>query len=365
MNPLLPATLLAVSVVTTSYATSDHRPASDLPPGGLAATQVPQFVMIGFDDNPNLEPMEWILDFLAEKRNPAGLGQAATFDNAPVRGAFYSNGRYLDPSLKLREVHLRAHDEGHELGNHTYSHHQGGEFTVEEWLEEMRQNRRALVKAGIPATDQIGFRTPFLAYNAATFAAIAEFGFVYDTTIEEGNQPDQDGTNYLWPYTLDAGSPGNALSADQGQVERVASHPGVWEIPLHQFMVPKDELCEHYGVPAGLRQRIYHNVKTHEGWIWNREAGKITGLDWNVLEMAHLDGPDFLAILKYTLDLRLAGNRAPLMVGGHTQLYPVSKPDRREAMEAFIDYALSKTEVRLVTPRQVLEWLRKPVALAK
>jgi peptidoglycan/xylan/chitin deacetylase (PgdA/CDA1 family) len=352
---------------TSNAASAALRLPSSLPPAGLEATQVPQFVMIGFDDNPDLDPMTWILDYMAPKRNPAGQGHAATYDGVPARAAFYSNGKYLDPSLKMRQIHLRAFEEGHELGNHTYNHHHGGKFSAEEWLEEMRQNRRALLKAEIPAEAQIGFRTPYLGYNAATFTAIAEFGFVYDSSIEEGGQPDQDGTNFLWPYTLDQGSPGNAysFSAQGARVERVASHPSVWEIPLHQFMVPPDERCLQYDVPIGLRQRIYENVKTHAGWDWNREAGKITGLDWNVLELAHLNGPDFLAILKYTLNLRLAGNRAPLMVGGHTQLYPASKPDRREAMEAFIDYALSKPEVRLVTPQQVLAWLRSPVSLAE
>jgi len=92
--------------------------------------------------------------------------------------------------------------------------------------------------------------------------------------------------------------------------------------------------------------------------------GKITGLDWNVVEMATLDGPDFRAILDYTLELRLAGNRAPLMVGAHTALYPADKPDRREALEGFIHHALTHPEVRIVTPVQLLAWLRSPVALA-
>jgi hypothetical protein len=67
---------------------------------------------------------------------------------------------------------------------------------------------------------------------------------------------------------------------------------------------------------------------------------------------------EFLAILKYTLDLRLEGNRAPFMVGGHTALYPAIDPGRRRAIEEFIDYALSKPEVRFVTPLQLIGWMR-------
>lgn len=321
--------------------------------------------MIGFDDNPEVDPMEWIIDFLEDKRNPEGSDQSATFDGAPARVAFYSNGIYLDPSRKLRELHLRALKAGHEIGNHTYHHNHGAEFTVEEWKQELERNRQALLKAQIPAAAQQGYRTPFLEYNAATFTMLEELGFVYDSSIEEGYQADQDGTNFYWPYTLDEGSPGNRLSVEWGSKELVAMHRGLWEIPLHVFMVPKDERCGQYGVAEGLRQRVHDGIASDGGWEWPIESGKLTGLDWNVFEQARLSGGDFLAILKHTLDLRLAGNRAPFMVGGHTQLYPESEPVRRAAMEAFILYALSKPEVRLVTPQQMLQWLRDPVALGQ
>ena len=44
-----------------------------------------------------------------------------------------------------------------------------------------------------------------------------------------------------------------------------------------------------------------------------------------------------------------------------TSLYP--NPEQRRALEAFIDYALSKEEVRIVTPTKVIEWLREPRGL--
>ncbi|MCF3651357.1 polysaccharide deacetylase family protein [Synoicihabitans lomoniglobus] len=364
MKPLSLAVVFAASVALISPLHATNRAPAVSPPGGLTVAEVPQFVMLGFDDNPDVAPMRWIVDFMADQRNPVGQGRAATFDGAPARVAFYSNGIYFADTPGLPEIHVRAFAEGHEIGNHTQHHHHGGTFTEAQWREEMELCREVLAGAGIPRAAMIGFRTPFLEYNAATFAALAATGFTYDSTIEEGDPPDQDGTNFLWPYTLDTGSPGNALHVASEYREQIAPQPGVWEIPLHVFMLPADADCARYGVKSGLRQRAHDNILRDAGWEWSMEAGKITGLDWNVLEMAHLDGPDFLAILKYTLDLRLAGNRAPFMVGGHTALYPTDKPDRRAAIEAFVTYALSKPEVRLVTPTQVLAWLRKPVALA-
>jgi hypothetical protein len=123
-------------------------------------------------------------------------------------------------------------------------------------------------------------------------------------------------------------------------------------------MIPADADCERYGVKHGLRARVGAALKVGYGGGSGEPTEKITGLDWNVLEAAKCDGPEFLAILKYTLDLRLEGNRAPFMVGGHTALYPAIDPGRRRAIEEFIDYALSKPEVRFVTPLQLIGWMR-------
>lgn len=312
------------------------------------------FVMVGFDDNPEVEPMQWITDFALDLRNP---------DGSPVRFAFYSNGKYLDASPELREVHRQAWLAGHEVANHTHNHFHGGEFTTEAWFREMDQCRASLLACGIPNEAQQGFRTPFLEYNDDTFTAARQMGMVYDTSIEEGYQADHDGTNFLWPYTLDAGSPGNHATTQPGDSKRINSHPGLWEIPIHVFMVPPDDQAERYDIKPGLADRMAAYIKANGGWDWSTETRKISGLDWNVLEAAGRKGPEFLAILKHTLDLRLAGNRAPMMVGAHTAMFSLDKPDRREAMEAFIAYALEHPEVRIVTPMQLIKWLRNPQPL--
>lgn len=343
---------------------ADSRPAVAEPPGGLKVAEVPQFIVLSFDDNPAAEPMAWFLDVVAARRNPAGRGQAATFDGAPVRAVFFTNGKYLPGDGALVEAHRRAVAEGHELANHTHNHFRGGAFTVEQWRAELSACMAAFTAAGLPTGAVRGFRAPFLEYNAATFAALAAEGYLYDTSLEEGVQPDQDGRNFLWPYTLDGGSPGNAVRHPEGSARRVAAHPGLWELPLHVFIVPDDATAVRLGTTAGLRERVRANIKAGWGWDWDVQAAKISGLDWNVFEMAKLDAADFRAILHHALDLRLAGNRAPLMFGGHTALFPAERPDRRKALEEFIAHALTKPEVRFVTGLQLIEWLRDPRPLA-
>src|SRR5688500_16016746 len=66
--------------------------ASANPPGGLTASQVPQFVSISFDDNYDANGMNWTKDVLFNgKVNPAGSGNAATFDGTAARTTYYHN----------------------------------------------------------------------------------------------------------------------------------------------------------------------------------------------------------------------------------------------------------------------------------
>ena len=363
MLPRMLSVSLCMASLTAASAADRLAPAAH-PPAGLSPAQVPQFVLLGFDDNPKAEPVNWVVDYLAARRNPAGTGQAATFDGAPVRMVFFSNGRYWNNRLTVA-AHQRALAAGHEIANHTQNHEHGRKFTAEQWSQEMRTCGSIFAADGIPPAGIVGFRAPFLEYNAEMFAALAASGRLYDSSIEEGEAPDQDGTNFLWTYTLDEGSPGNAATFDAGDKRRVGRHPGLWEIPIHVFLVPDDAECARQGVAPGLRARIGKALKVSYGSGDGKPADKITGLDWNVFEAAHCTGPEFLAILKHTLDRRLAGNRAPFMVGGHTDLYPASKPERRKAIEDFIAYALSKPEVRFVKGTQLIDWLRDPIALKK
>jgi hypothetical protein len=81
---------------------------------------------------------------------------------------------------------------------------------------------------------------------------------------------------------------------------------------------------------------------------------------------------EFIATLEYTFDRHLAGNRSPMTVGLHSELYTIKadgKTDpaviraRRAAVEAFLAYALAKPEVRLVNHRELLGWLKNPALL--
>jgi peptidoglycan/xylan/chitin deacetylase (PgdA/CDA1 family) len=349
------------------YGFTDHRAWSQSPPGGLTAAQVPQFVQIGFDDNfrsglgtTPASGMTWATGFFKSLHNPAGTGNAGTFDGAAVRVSFYSNTTYIsdgfveDPVLVKRSWHTAILD-GHETGNHTHTHPDGGAFSVAQWLAEMQTCNDFLTRAFVPnepafsigsgpglsLASLIGFRSPFLDYNDNTMSALVNLGFTYDISVEEGWQLSDDAVDYNWPYTLDNGSPGGAAVG-----KPVGKHSGLWELGAAPFALP----------PA---------LRTQLGLT------KITGLDYNLFVSANLTKAQVLSILKYGLDQRLANNRAPFFIGAHTNIYtdsvslPNSTPQqRREAIEEFVTYALSKPQVRFVTGKDMISWMRQPVALS-
>jgi hypothetical protein len=357
-SPDAPEEVFVARKALGTYNYTDHVAWSQSPPGGLPAAQVPQFVQIGFDDNPRSSGMSWATTFFRTRRNPAGTGNAATFDNSLVRVSFYNNSTYISNGFvenptTVKESWRTAVNDGHETGNHTHGHPDGAGFTIGQWDAEMDLNTdwltRPYVANGVPGPSSglgaslasiEGFRAPFLSYNPNAFLAMKNNGFTYDISVEEGWQLNDTGTNFNWPYTLDNGSPGGtAVGRPTG------NHSGLWELGTAPFVTPPD-------------------VRQQTGLV------RITGLDFNVFISAGLNKAQALSLLKYNLDQRLGSNRAPFFIGAHTNIYTdaVTAPntttqERREVIEEFVIYALSKPQVRIVTAKSVINWMRNPVAL--
>jgi hypothetical protein len=376
----------------------DNVPWSQSPPFGLAVNRVPQFVAIGFDDNgysgldgsAGTGGFTWSTDLARTRHNPAGAGHAGSYDGAPVKFSYYLTTYYISiwgsesPTFVKRAWHQALLD-GHDMGDHTQTHSHGAAFSQAQWADEIQQCIDWVTKpfdpaevnfspdnnkgAGVPANILYGYRTPFLEYNDKTFTVLSQKHFYYDTSVEEGWQEDIDGKNMPWPFTLDHGSPGNELLVSWNldpPKEHMNNHPGLWELSPHPFIVPPDDQCAHYGISYSLRNKM-HDVAS---WF-DVESGKITGLDYNLWVQFKTTKAEFLAIWKYTLDQRLAGNRAPFTIGAHTDIYSskytaapnATAEERQQAIQEFVDYALSKPQVRVVSNKQILDWVRNPVPL--
>jgi peptidoglycan/xylan/chitin deacetylase (PgdA/CDA1 family) len=339
-----------------------RQPPSSLAPAARSGSPVdwraatPQFVAIGWDDNG--------FSGLPGSGGTGGLSWA--LDLAQSRGAqmsFYLTSCHAcsDEGEQVQRAWRRILEDGHEVGNHSVSHPDGSAFDQRTWRDELAECNRQLAALGLGVPT--GFRTPYLRYNDAALAAVSELGFAYDCSIEEGFQPDQDGSDFLWPYLLDAGSPGHEVEVARGERAPLTPHVGLWEMPAYAVIVPADEACARYGVAPGLRARCAARQP-----YFDARDGKITGFDYNLWVCFGMSRAEFVATLCHTLDLRLAGNRAPFLFGGHTDYYsskyagepmPGATLDERQAAVAeFLDYALARPEVRAVSTASVLSWIR-------
>ncbi len=343
------------------------RPPLKSPPGGLKPEQVPMFVTISSDDNRNPAGVKWLSQLINSKTNPAGAtgkNNPFTLDGKPAKMTFLHTGAYVGT---VGAEWKAAFDAGNEAGNHTQSHNEGVDGTqlpYATWLSEIVTSNGNIVSTGIPRDQIYGFRAPRLQYNDPLMSVLQAEGFLYDTSIEDGNAGGRDGTNFPWPYTLHDGAPGATTRAiwDKKGLLNIGSYPGLWEIPLSPFIVPPDHKD---GLPINLRAKVKAAITE---WDWSEEAGKITGFDYNLTatstSTAGLTDPDeIFAILKHTLDLRLQGNKAPLTIGVHSNYYGTPTAPMAIAVKRFVEYALTHPDVRLATHKQVIDWVQNPRAL--
>jgi peptidoglycan/xylan/chitin deacetylase (PgdA/CDA1 family) len=338
---------------------------SKSPPGGLKPEQVPMFVALGFDDNGFDDGLNWVKNTYDGIKNPAGAGNAGTYDGTPALATFYITSNY-GKDTAVKNAYVALYKAGHELGDHTVSHPNGANFSVAQWDSQIQGCIDFLTSSvSEKRAEIIGFRTPFLAYNTNTFTSLKSHDFHYDCSIEEGFQPEVDGTNFFWPYTLDGGSPGHDYEVSSGDLKAIGKYPGLWELPTYPVIGPPDSDAAKYGSTAGLRTRMKAAASYYDS-----ADGKVTGLDWNLWSEFKASKADFVATLEYTLDMRLRSNRAPLIFGTHSDIYSpqyeglkTGVADRRAAIAAFLAYAAGKPDVRIVSMRQVLDWIRNPVAL--
>ncbi len=95
-------------------------------------------------------------------------------------------------------------------------------------------------------------------------------------------------------------------------------------------------------------------------------------MDWNLWLEYSMTPVEFLATLRYTLDLHLQGNHCPMTVGLHPHLYSehysheafrCSTSERRMALDRFLEDTLRHPEVRVISHRELLEWMTHPQAL--
>ena len=141
---------------------------------------------------------------------------------------------------------------------------------------------------------------------------------------------------------------GLLYATEQAGVADTGKQPGLWELPQNYLRWPET--------------RTGNIGYCDKDWFWAFRKGD-----------PQTRGAKTASVLKYNLDLRLAGNRAPFHLCLHSQEWAdpswvKNAPTenmlaKQAALQEFLTYALSKPEVRVVRQIDVIRWMREPVPL--
>ena len=180
-------------------------------PGGLSQHQVPQFVLLSFDDAVNDLNRDFYRRVFNSRVNPNGC---------PISATFFVSHEWTDYSL-VNELYLA----GHELASHSVTHSHPGDRGDLGWAQELAGQAELLSTHGlVEPQDVTGVRAPFLETGGdAMFGAMEQFGFLYDSSLPSRYQ-----SPALWPYTAHQGSRQSCHIPPCP----TASHPDLWEVPL-------------------------------------------------------------------------------------------------------------------------------------
>jgi len=289
-------------------------------PGGLDPQQVPQMIMLTFDDainDNNLEIYEQIFD--GGLKNPNGCD---------VKATFFVSHEYNNYSM-VQELHRR----GHEMAAHSITHDNEESYwdngTELNWSAEMGGLRDMLSTWGnVPAEDIYGSRAPLLRLGGnRQFSALEKEGFVYDSSMVAplANPP-------LWPYPLAFSAPHRCHGNFQKCPTR--SH-SIMEMVMNEFD-PREE-------PGSNDEEI-------SGCVMLDSCS------------GYIRTPDNLYnVLTHNMIRHYEQNRAPLGMFLHAA-WLKKQPEMLDALLFWMDEVLSTySNVYFVTMSQVLAWMQSPV----
>ncbi|OBZ79975.1 hypothetical protein A0H81_01437 [Grifola frondosa] len=297
--------------------------ASPNPPGGLNASDVPQFLVFTADDAVQSYTLDAVNQFLAQRKNPNGCQPKMTY---------YTSINYTNYTL-VTDWFVA----GNEIADHTMTH------VGTPPADEVNGNLIALnALAGIPLQSIIGFRAPFLNYTVDTLKLLASVGFTYDSSATASLPVTDPNTDANWPYSLDYGMANDCL-----EVENICKGepklPGFWEVPMYAMF---DDL----GV---------NGPHLMDPWLDMANGANVVN-DTATLEY-----------MKNTFTAHYTGNRQPF--GLYTHPIHVSRTvpgatvtnSTINMINSFIDWAQEQPNVWIVSSEQLLAWVQNPVPISQ
>ncbi|XP_045481551.1 uncharacterized protein LOC123685740 isoform X7 [Harmonia axyridis] len=277
-------------------------------PGDIPPDQLPQIVLLTFDDSVNDLNKGLYQDLFEKGRvNPNGC---------PISATFYVSHEWTDYSQVQN-----LYSDGHEIASHTISHSFGEQFSQKKWTREIAGQREILAAyGGVHLEDIRGMRAPFLSVGGnKMFKMLYDSNFTYDSSmpIYENKPPS-------WPYTLDYKLFHDCMIPPCP----TRSYPGVWEVPMVMWQdlnggrCSMGDACSNPADAEGVHKMIMKNFQRH-----------------------------------YTT------NRAPFGLFYHAAWF--TQPHHKEGFINFLDNILAMRDVWVITNWQAVQWVRDPTPTSR
>ncbi|XP_008216281.1 uncharacterized protein LOC100120260 isoform X2 [Nasonia vitripennis] len=276
-------------------------------PGDYLPEEIPQIVLLTFDDSVNDLNKGLYADLFEKGRNnPNGC---------PISATFYVSHEWTDYS-QVQNLYAA----GHEIASHTVSHSFGEQFSARKWSREVAGQREILsAYGGVKLEDVRGMRAPFLSVGGNNmFKMLWDTNFTYDSSmpIYENRPPS-------WPYTLDYKLFHDCMIPPCP----TRSYPGLWEVPMVMWQdlnggrCSMGDACSNPPTADGVYKMLIKNFERH-----------------------------------YTT------NRAPFGLFYHAAWF--TQAHHKEGFISFLDTIVAMDDVWVVTNWQALQWVRNPTPLA-
>ncbi|XP_014676182.1 PREDICTED: uncharacterized protein LOC106816133 [Priapulus caudatus] len=299
----------------------DCKCSDTLIPGGLLASQVPQLVMIGWDEAVRVEDYNHLYQQIFKKLSSARRREPRrNADGCPMTGTFFVSHQFTDYAAVNA-----LYAEGNEIATHSVSKQLPAEYWRDSerrvWHEEFVTMRLLLNQLGnVKAEDIVGMRAPYLQTAGDDTIIMAQRNnFLYDSSYAT------DRNDYpIWPYTFDYRSTaGCAVEPCPLQ-----SLPGVWEIPLVDWIDTNNTLCE--------------NVDSCYFPETKQEA---------------------MELLFSNFARHYQTNKAPFAINLRARWFLDDGMHNLEALQDFLEGVERMDDVYVVTFAQALQWVRDPTPL--